>query len=74
MFAKFHDLRTPLGSVRAVWIPPRHLMSSSSAAMVGEKQRKKMMNRVVMIEKGRSFMGFEMISMDEVIRGLLGLD
>ncbi|CAF2121728.1 unnamed protein product [Brassica napus] len=49
-------------------------MSSSSAAMVGEKQRKKMMNRVVMIEKGRSFMGFEMISMDEVIRGLLGLD
>lgn len=42
--------------------------------MTEEKQRKKMMNNIVMIDKGISFMGFEVISMDEVISGLLSLD
>lgn len=36
VLAKFHDLRRPLGSVREVWIPRKHLMSSSSAARAGE--------------------------------------
>ncbi|KAF2594673.1 hypothetical protein F2Q70_00045441 [Brassica cretica] len=38
--------------------------------LAGQQQRKKM-NIVVMINKGKSFVGFEPISMDEVFRDLI---
>lgn len=65
VFAKFHDFRTPRGSVREDWIPRRQRMSSSSAAVAGEKQRRKMM---MVIDKGGDFMGFDLISsMDDEV-------